>query len=135
MAREKTNSEKLTESFVRSESEKMSPGDIGKVILKQSVIAGIISKSAALKAFAENIKVFLALLQDYKSGSYKAIPWWAVSSIVFALVYILNPMDAMPDFIPFIGQIDDAAVVVICLKMLDSELKKYLRWKNKKTRT
>lgn len=35
-----------------------------------------------------------------------------------AIAYILMPMDMMPDFIPFFGQVDDVFVLVMSLKRL-----------------
>ena len=58
------------------------------------------------------------------NGTYRAIPWWSVAAIVAALFYVLDPIDLIPDFIPDIGYIDDAAVVAICLRMVDADLQK-----------
>jgi uncharacterized membrane protein YkvA (DUF1232 family) len=34
--------------------------------------------------------------------------WWIVAG---TLLYVLNPFDFAPDFLPFIGQLDDAMLV------------------------
>jgi uncharacterized membrane protein YkvA (DUF1232 family) len=34
--------------------------------------------------------------------------WWIVAG---TLIYVLNPFDFAPDFLPFIGQLDDAMLV------------------------
>ncbi len=57
------------------------------------------------------------------------MPWWVIAAIVFTLLYVLNPFDLIPDAIPFLGQLDDVAVMIICLKMIDSEVQKYRKWK------
>lgn len=38
--------------------------------------------------------------------------WWIVLGTV---AYLLSPFDFLPDFIPFIGQIDDAVIVTLLL--------------------
>ena len=38
-------------------------------------------------------------------------------------------MDFIPDIIPFVGMIDDVAVVALCFNLLKDELKKYQDWK------
>ena len=43
--------------------------------------------------------------------------------------YVLNPFDLVPDFIPLVGQIDDAAVVAACLLMVRQDLHRYKKWK------
>ncbi|NJM47399.1 MAG: DUF1232 domain-containing protein [Alkalinema sp. RU_4_3] len=51
--------------------------------------------------------------------------WWVIAG---TLVYLLSPLDIAPDFIPFIGQIDDAIVVTL----LATELAQVLRdWSGK----
>ena len=38
--------------------------------------------------------------------------------VVAALVYVLSPLDFIPDFIPFLGQVDDIFLVVLSLQRL-----------------
>ena len=68
-------------------------------------------------------------MNDYYNKSYKNIPWWSIASIVTALLYVLNPLDLVPDMIPVIGVLDDAMIVTLCLKMVKKDLKKYKLWK------
>lgn len=35
-----------------------------------------------------------------------------------AIAYVVTPIDLIPDFIPFIGQVDDVFIVVLALKRL-----------------
>lgn len=43
-------------------------------------------------------------------GDYREIPWATVGALTVALGYFLAPIDVLPDFIPFLGFVDDAAV-------------------------
>jgi uncharacterized membrane protein YkvA (DUF1232 family) len=52
---------------------------------------------------------------------------------VFALLYVLAPFDLVPDAIPGLGQLDDAAVVSVCLALVRQELVKYAAWRAKRT--
>ena len=36
--------------------------------------------------------------------------WWLVAG---TLIYVLSPIDVIPDFIPFLGEIDDAVLVTL----------------------
>lgn len=58
------------------------------------------------------IKAFLRLLIDPRS-----LPL-AKLVVLGALVYVVNPVDAVPDFIPVVGLLDDAGVVLAGLRAL-----------------
>ena len=57
------------------------------------------------------------------------MPVTSIVSIVTALVYVLSPIDALPDVIPIIGLTDDAAVVAACLALVGSDIEDYKRWR------
>lgn len=87
------------------------------------------SKRGPLAKFFEDVKIMVSMIKDYSSGKYKTVPWWAIAAVVFALLYVLSPVDLIPDFIPIIGQIDDALVVAGCLALIHEELARYRAWK------
>lgn len=41
-----------------------------------------------------------------------------VAVIILALLYILSPIDLIPDFIPFLGWVDDLGVAGLALRRL-----------------
>ncbi|MBD3881970.1 DUF1232 domain-containing protein [Phormidium tenue FACHB-886] len=47
--------------------------------------------------------------QTIRNPKYR---WWI---ILGAVAYVLSPLDISPDFIPFIGQIDDVAVITLVI--------------------
>jgi len=77
-----------------------------------------------LDRFLDDIKLFIAITKDYFTGRYKKIPYWIICTILFTLLYVFNPLDVIPDFIPGVGQFDDAAVIMICLRLSEEELRK-----------
>jgi uncharacterized membrane protein YkvA (DUF1232 family) len=46
--------------------------------------------------------------------------WWIIGA---TLAYVLNPIDIAPDFIPFLGEIDDAVVVSLLVTELVGALR------------
>ncbi len=44
-----------------------------------------------------------------------ATPWGAIFSLFMGLFYGLSPIDIIPDLIPLLGFVDDAAVVPLML--------------------
>ena len=115
--------------FVRGGAKKITDEDVEKVVNKADDIQKKFSHKGPLGRFIEDGRLLISIVRDYWSGNYRKIPFMAIAAIVFTLLYVLNPFDLIPDFLPVIGQIDDAAVVTICLLMVEHELHSYQTWK------
>lgn len=78
-----------------------------------------------LKKIANNIKLvrnIVALYRYLKSPKVSA----AKKGIVIAgLLYFILPLDAIPDFIPIAGFLDDIGVVTALVNYLGKELEKF----------
>ena len=81
----------------------------------------------------EDLKLLFALIKDYCLGKYRKIPYSSVIIIIFTLLYVLSPIDFISDFIPGLGQIDDTALIFICLYLIETDLYKYRDWKMEQT--
>jgi uncharacterized membrane protein YkvA (DUF1232 family) len=120
-------SEKQAENEFKKYSERVKKDDIPGVLDKEDAI---LSKVVGpLKTFGKNIKLLFSLVKDYKDGKYTEVPWLTIAAVVGTLFYIFSPIDLIPDFIPFIGLLDDAVVLGICLRAIASDLDAYRRWK------
>ncbi len=82
-----------------------------------------------LKKYTELAKVMFGMLKDYRKGLYTNVPWFTIAAIAFGFLYVLNPFDLIPDFIPGLGYIDDMAVLTFGLRFIESDLHNYLDWK------
>lgn len=91
-------------------------------------------KLPKLRQWMEQGRLMLSLVKDYVTGAYREVPYWAISATALALLYVLNPIDILPDLIPGIGYLDDATVVAFCLKLMERELEKYTAWREKKSK-
>lgn len=121
---------KIDAHFLRKNARKISEDDIRKVSAKADEIEEKFRKNGPLDRFIEDGKLMLSFVRDYRSGKYRKIPYWVVAAIAFTLLYILTPFDAIFDMIPGVGQLDDAAVMGICLYMVEKELHLYKTWKS-----
>ena len=110
---------------IRKGMGKFSEKDLKNVVKKEKQIKGKFLKAIPLKQFFEDFLILFALLKDYFNGKYREVPWWTIAAIGVALLYVLSPLDLIPDFIPFVGYLDDAAVIAACLKMVEKDLDKY----------
>lgn len=69
--------------------------------------------------FAKDVKALYRYMRD------KYVPWYRKSIVIGALVYFISPIDAIPDFAPLIGYLDDLGVIMATIKFMGSELIPY----------
>ena len=85
--------------------------------------------SWALKGILQDVKDLYSLFRDGMRGRYKVHPV-NLGIIGGGLLYFIIPSDLIPDIIPLMGLIDDAAVLTMIINSLRGELIKYRNWKN-----
>jgi uncharacterized membrane protein YkvA (DUF1232 family) len=84
-------------------------------------------------AFREIRRDFFALmrmLRAWARGEYRAVPRATVLSAIAALLYFMMPLDAIPDFIPVAGFLDDLFILSWVLNSIHSDLENYVHWEN-----
>ncbi len=126
---------KPNEEFVKDGAQNVTEKDVENVITKSEEIKKKFSATGPLARFIEDGQLLIAVVKDYTSGAYRQIPYGAIASIVFTLIYVLNPFDLVPDMLPVIGQLDDVAVMGACLILVEQDLHKYKGWKLGKGKT
>lgn len=78
-----------------------------------------------LAKFLAEIRLLIRLVRAYASGEYRKIPWRAILTAVAAIIYFVNPFDLIPDFLAWIGFLDDAAVIGFVINSLRKELQEF----------
>ena len=68
-------------------------------------------------------------IKDICSGKYKA-SWFAITMVAVGLIYLLSPIDLIPDAIPVAGMIDDAFVLKLIYDAIKDEIN---NWKSQRT--
>jgi len=126
----KFTDEEAEEQFAKY-TKNVTKDDVSGVLEKEQSILD--KAKGPLAKFAKNIKLLFSVVKDYAQGNYKEIPWTSIAAIIGALLYIFSPIDLIPDFIPVIGLVDDAAVLGLCLNSIGKDLEKYEIWKQKET--
>ena len=81
-----------------------------------------------LTAVQEDLTRLLLLLRAWHSGRYRGIATQSVVLVVAALIYLLAPVDTVPDVIPVAGLLDDAAVIGIVATQIRGELDRFAAW-------
>ena len=122
-------SEKTAANELKSQSAKVHRRDLETLLERQKAIEEKVKGSGRLNRFATDIGLMFSLIRDYWQGNYRAVPWKTIAAVAGALLYVMNPLDLIPDLILGIGFIDDAGVVALCLKLAESDLHRYAAWK------
>ncbi len=86
-------------------------------------------ENTTLSKLWADIKLSLELAKDWIKGEYKDIPKGSLVLIIGGLLYLVNPIDLIPDFL-IGGFLDDAAVLAYVFKKIGDELVVYKAWKN-----
>ncbi|ALF60707.1 hypothetical protein AOC03_02365 [Psychrobacter urativorans] len=116
-------------------NEKLLDADLEYIIKEEEKLNEKLKSSSHLKRFTTDVALFISLVKDYSQGNYRKVPYKSIAAVVAGLVYILNPIDIIPDFIPVIGYIDDAIIFAFCLKMVEKDLQTYQVWRESQDKT
>ncbi len=122
---------KVNEKFNSFKNKKYSEDDMHKVFDNEETILNKMNDKN-LKQFIEEVKLFFCMLKDFVTKKYPEVPVGTIVAIAGALLYVLAPIDIIPDFIPVAGYLDDAGIIAFCLNYVKDDLDKYKAFKGLK---
>ena len=86
------------------------------------------ANAGRLRKFWQDLQDLIRLLRAWSNRSYTRVPWKTIVLAVAALLYFLDPIDLIPDFIPFIGYLDDATVLAFVVRSIRGDLDSFRNW-------
>ena len=78
-------------------------------------------KGQGLKAYVEDLQLAYKMLRDPHFQMAKETK----TILIIALLYIISPIDLIPDAIPLLGLVDDVLVAGYALRQASAELERY----------
>lgn len=72
----------------------------------------------------------IRMVRSWAVGDYQQIPWKTIVLIVGAVIYFLNPIDLIPDFIYGLGFVDDIAILQFVISSVREDLDQFLAWES-----
>ena len=82
-----------------------------------------------LTDFPTLIRTTPAMFRDLLTRRYRQWPAGTLVGGFLGFLYLVNPLDFIPEALPGIGVIDDALMLGVFLAFLSRDVKKYLFWK------
>lgn len=89
------------------------------------------SKDNKFKQLFDVALTLVRMVRRYISGEYRQIKSSTIISGFAVLLYVLNPIDLVPDFIPVLGFLDDLSLVSWFLGKFQGEVKNYRDWEDR----
>lgn len=120
---------KIDDVYMEDQISEINDGDVEILIDNEEKIEKKLAGANSLSKYVEICKIMIGMVKDMKRGTYTSVPWLVIATIVMVLLYVLNPLDIVPDFIPGVGYIDDLAVLSLGMGWIETDIHKYLDWK------
>ena len=79
------------------------------------------AKGQGLKAYIEDLQLAYKMLRDPQFQISKETK----TILIIALLYVISPIDLIPDAIPLLGLVDDVLVAGYALRQASAELERY----------
>lgn len=101
-------------------------GDRGALInLISSASAKIESGGGRIASIKNDLGTVVELLKAWTRGEYREVPWNTLLLGTGAVIYFVNPFDAIPDILPAAGLLDDASVLGFVLASAKNDIEKF----------
>ncbi len=117
-------------SYLNEKAMLMAPGDV-QTVLDQADEARRQARNDGENhpLLPRQVDLALRLLEDHDTGECPQVPYYSVALLAVAVLYLLDPVDVIPDWIPGIGTSDDALVFELALELGAAGVERYCTWK------
>ena len=76
-------------------------------------------------------QAMLRLIRAYYRGDYRDVRIANLVVIIGAIIYVLDPWDLIPDWIPVLGFVDDATVLAFAVQKTRETLDDFAAWETR----
>jgi len=122
-------SEEQAAEQARKYSESVDENAVADIVANEDHMKSKYFTTDTLKKYWNDACDVFALLKDRATGKYTETPWSTIAGLTGALLYVLSPLDLIPDFLPIVGYLDDAAVFAFALNISKDDLARYRAWR------
>ena len=76
----------------------------------------------------EGLQSLSRLIKAWAQGQYTTVPWRTIVLSIAAILYFVNPLDVIPDFLPAVGFLDDAGGLAFVIQSIRRDIDLFLEW-------
>jgi uncharacterized membrane protein YkvA (DUF1232 family) len=111
----------------------LAPADVSDFIKQEDQLRAGAARLTRpdLAVFRKQFDLALTVLRDHAEGNCPQIPYYTIAMLAAAVYYFTDELDVIPDFLPRVGRLDDAAVMAMAFRLADAGLRRYLTWKGR----
>jgi uncharacterized membrane protein YkvA (DUF1232 family) len=110
---------------------RVAPADVTALLDAESELRARAADLDHLQLLAAQLTLALDCLHDHVRGDCPQIPYYTISLLAAAVHYFADKLDVVPDFLPRIGRLDDAAVMAMACQLTTDGLRRYCDWKGR----
>jgi uncharacterized membrane protein YkvA (DUF1232 family) len=117
-------------SYLREKADQLAPADLQPVLAQADAVrrraAQIRSEHPRLN---RHVELAMRLIEDHAGGQCPQIPYYTISLLTVSLLYFIDPLDVIPDWIPGAGSADDALLFELAFGLGRPGIERYCTWK------
>ncbi len=88
------------------------------------------SSKSGFEQIKDLMYAFMRLVKAYMNGTYRDVSHKSLLIGVGVLLYLVSPIDVIPDFIPLLGLMDDISLIAWFIDAFQKEIQKFRDWEN-----
>ncbi len=126
------STEKEIKSFMDAQKEAESmlkDPNKSKAILEKALKKSSDNKSV-FDDIWDDLQALIRMVRAYRKGDYTQISKKSIILVGGALVYLVNPLDIIPDIAPLVGLLDDFTIIGYVINTVRQEVKDFLAWED-----
>ena len=118
-------------AYLRDKADQLAPADL-QTLLSQSETAHDRAEKEreTHPRLRRHVELSLRLLADHADGQCPQIPYHTVSLLAVAVLYFIDPLDVIPDWIPGVGTSDDALMFELAFAVGRPGIERYCAFKS-----
>jgi uncharacterized membrane protein YkvA (DUF1232 family) len=113
-------------NWLKTQLDEVNRNEMQEALQHASGVLSELTVTPELRDFEQDMQDMLDLLEDYLEGRWTKVSAETPATIVFAVRYVLDPADAIPDNTPGLGFLDDFRVLSLCVESMREDLDAYL---------